>query len=292
MALNGPRAPWFLRRALAALGVALAAGLAMGQGYTPTTDLGQVGLPDQAAGAALLEQFRRSVNAEPFYLEFELHALPRRGNEQVFRGRLWGARNDRGPITRIGVTGADGRERRFLVQGGLEGGIWRSEGAAGAVADPSGLMKPLIPGVETTAFDLQMPFVYWPEPGLVGVQRIRGRPSYCFIFRPPADFAARFPGLSGVRAYLDAEYPAPVQFELIGPDGKVAKTWSLLDLKKIGGRWIVKEVDVRNEATRDKTRFLVTGAALGIKPAAGLFDPARLAEAPPPLVEQIVPIAP
>jgi Outer membrane lipoprotein-sorting protein len=286
------RAPMLVRRALAAFGALTAACLALGQGYTPVPDLGQVGLPDQAAGQALLEKFRQSINAEPVYLEFELHALPRRGDEVVFKGRLWGGRNDRGPITRIALTGVDGRERSFLVQGGGQGGIWRSEGGTEAVPEPSDFLQPLVPGVETTAFDLQMPFLYWPEPKLVGVNRIRGRPAYCFVFQPPADVAARYSGLSGVRAYLDAEYPAPVQFEILGTDGKVEKTWSLLDLKRIGGKWIVKEVDVRNEATRDKTRFLVTGAALGVKLAASLFEPARLAEAPPAIVEAIVPIAP
>ena len=288
----GLRAPRLVRRALAAAGAVASVCLAMGQGYTPVPDLGQVGLPDQAAGRALLERFRRSVNAEPFYLEFELHALPRRGDEQVFKGRLWGSRNDRGPITRIALTGADGRERSFLVQGGGNGAIWRSNRGGEAAPDPSDLTQPLLPGVETTAFDLQMPFLYWPDPKLAGVNRIRGRPAYCFVFRPPGEFAARVPGVSGVRAYLDAEYPAPVQFETLGRDDRVEKTWSLLDLKRIGGKWIVKEVDVRNEATRDKTRFLVTGAALGIKPAASLFEPARLAEAPPRIVEPIVPIAP
>jgi len=291
MALTGPRTPSLLRGALALLGVAFLVGSALGQGYAPVPDYSQVGLPDAAAGRALLARWR-SMNGEAIYLEFDLHALPRRGDERVFRGRLWSGRNDRGPITRIALTGADGRERHFLVQSGPDARVWRSDEKSGAKPDSPGLMDPLIPGTEITGFDLQMPFFYWPEPKLLSMSRIRGRPSYVFLFHPPAEFAARYPELAAVRAYLDAEYDAPVQFELIGPDGQVAKTWSLLDLKRVEGKWMVKEVDVRNEATRDKTRFIATGVVFGIHPSAALFDPIRLATLPSPSAERVVPIAP
>jgi hypothetical protein len=64
----------------------------------------------------------------------------------------------------------------------------------------------------------------------------------------------------------------------------VAKTLSLLELRKVGDRWIPRDLDVRNESTRDKTRLSVTAVAIGISVDPSTFDPSRLgaAAAPPP----------
>jgi hypothetical protein len=58
----------------------------------------------------------------------------------------------------------------------------------------------------------------------------------------------------------------------------VLRTLSLVDLKKIGDQYIVKSIDLRNDLTRDKTRFQVTAAALGLTFASAVFEPARLGE--------------
>jgi hypothetical protein len=73
-------------------------------------------------------------------------------------------------------------------------------------------MAPLLPGVETSAFDVEMPFLYWDDARLVSVERVRGRPAYAFVFNPGAEFAAAHPEVASVRAFLDAEFDAPVEF--------------------------------------------------------------------------------
>ena len=72
--------------------------------------------------------------------------------------------------------------------------------------------------------------------------------------------------------YVDAL----VQSEVAGPGGNVAKTLSLLELRKVGDRWIPKDVDVRNEVTRDKTRLSMTAVAVGIPVDPAAFDPSQL----------------
>ena len=47
----------------------------------------------------------------------------------------------------------------------------------------------------------------------------------------------------------------------VDESGDPLKTISILDLKKIEERWIVKSFEVRDERTRDKTRFLVKAVA-------------------------------
>ncbi len=61
----------------------------------------------------------------------------------------------------------------------------------------------------------------------------------------------------------------------------------------MGDQHIPKQADYRNEATRDKTRFQVTGAALNLRLRAAVFEPDSLA-APfePPPASQLVRIDP
>jgi hypothetical protein len=158
--------------------------------------------------------------------------------------------------------------------------------------DAAELLAPIIPGTNLTAFDLQMPFLFWPSVSLEKLTRLRGRPAHVFVFRPPAAFASKNPGVGAVRAYLDTQYNAATQIETIDANGRVTKTLSLLDLKKIGEQWIPKSFEVRDEITRDKTRLVVTAAALGLALPAGVFAPAGLTDpisAPPS--ERIVKIS-
>jgi len=110
----------------------------------------------------------------------------------------------------------------------------------------------------------------------VAVQRVRGRAANIYVFTPPGDFAAQYPAVKSVRAYLDTQYDALVQAEVTGPAGRIARTLSLLELRKVGDRWIPKDFDVRNEATRNKTRLSLTGVCLGVAPDPAAFDPAAL----------------
>jgi hypothetical protein len=250
-------------------------------------------LPEKADAAGLLDHFRRSVYAEPIYVEFDLREMPRRGDERLFHGRLWGARNERGPITRFEVNaGKGGLERRILVQGGPDAGIWVSDGPGRGYPDGRALLMPLVPGIEMTPFDVQMPYLYWLDVDRVGEKRIRGRTAFTYLFTPPAEFAATSPGVKSVRAYLDTQYDALMQSEITGADGRVAKTLSLLELTKVGDRWIPRDVDVRNEQTRDKTRLSVTGVAIKVTVDPSTFDPSRLgADAAPPPGKSITRIA-
>ena len=237
----------------------------------------QVGKLDQAEGRRVLEQFRHVGIAGEYYLEFEIRVMPRRGDERVFRGRLWGARNDQGAVLRVAVKDAAGQEHRLLIQNGVEAGVWRSD-ARTDIPRRVGSLEPLVEGVELTAFELQMPFIYWPDATLESVSRIRSRPAHAFLFRPPSSWAKEHPEVAGVRAYLDTQFNAPVQTEVLDARGRVWRTLSLVDLKKIGDQYIVKSIDLRNEATRDKTRLQVTAAALGLEFATAMFEPSGLNE--------------
>jgi hypothetical protein len=131
-------------------------------------------------------------------------------------------------------------------------------------------------GSHATPFDLQMPFVHWPEHVFEGVTRIRGRTAHAFLLYPPDNFAAAHPTIGGVRIYLDLQFHALMQAVVLDQNEEPLRSLTVLDLKKVGDQWIVKSIDVRDDATRDKTRFRVTGAALELEFSAGLFTPEAL----------------
>jgi len=253
------------------------------KGYQPPPNYAQFGKPDQQQGREILEQFRRQGIAGEYYLEFELRVLPRHGTERVLRGRLWGSRNADGPISRVSINAPEAgaaTEIRLLVQNGANPVLWRwkdGSGVAGESSDVAALFES-VAGTDLTPFDLQMPFLYWPEFVYEGLARMRGRPAHQFLLYPPAAVAERHPALKGIRAYLDTQYNALVQAEYIGDEGRSLKILSVIDLKKIGDQWIVKSIDLRDETTRNKTRFVVTAAALHQQFAPQIFDPVHLGE--------------
>jgi len=235
--------------------------------FTPPTNYLQSGQLPPAEAQAALEQFRQAGPSGPEYLEFELQHLPRRGPKVVVHGRLWASRNAQGPVIRIELD----QGTHFLLQSGPKAQVWRwSLGSTAMMASTEALQ----PGWELTAFDLQMPFRYWPQPTGVTVTSIRGRPADVFLFTAPASFGP----LTGVRAYLDSEFHEPVQIESLAGPEQVLKTFSLLDLRKVSGQEVPLDLEVRDEATRNKTRLAVTGAALNLDLEGALFEPEGLGQ--------------
>ncbi|MEY2880651.1 MAG: hypothetical protein RLZZ15_3031 [Verrucomicrobiota bacterium] len=295
MGNSANRAPAVFWRAFCFSTCLVAAGLAVGHAATapaPAGPLAQIGLPDAAESARILERFRRAGLPGTFYWELELQQLPRRGATMIFKGRLWGAQTDRGPVLRLELADAEGRPVRLLIVSGSESAVWRSRGDAPALRlDSTELFLPAIPGVEITAFDLQRPFVFWPDVPAEKIVRKRGRPAHLFTLRPPAASAAALGDLAAVRLYLDAQFNQSTEIELLARDGRVTKTISVNDLKNIGGQHILKSLDVRNETTRDKTRLLVTAAALDLALPPDAFAPASLAaDLPTPPADRLVPL--
>jgi hypothetical protein len=241
-------------------------------------ELAQVGKPDAKEAARLIEQFRSSGIPGEYYLEFELRSLPRRGEGRTFQGRWWGSRNDQGAITRIELSDA-GVAHRFLLQNGERPAVWRLINGRPVEVGIAELMVPLVAGLEVSAFDLQMPYLYWPGASVEKITRVLGRPSHAFVFPAPEAFKAQYPEISAARAYLDTQFNVPMQTEIIGRNGKVTKTLALLNLKTVDKQTLPKAVDYRNEITRDKTRLQFTGAALNLQLPDSVFQPASLTQA-------------
>lgn len=231
------------------------------------------GKPDQAEGARMLSEFQRAGIAGTYWLAFELRVMPRRGDERRIGGHLFGTRGKEGPLTRLTLAGNDSEQKHWLIQSGLHPAAWSLREGRVAPLEPRHSFDP-IEGTDLTLFDLQMPYLYWTDFVYEGVARVRGRPAHSFLLYPPREDPA---GPAAVRVFIDTQYEAMVQAEWVESSGDVARTVTVLDLKKIGDSWIVRSLDLRNYTTREKTRFEVTAAALNLTLPPDAFEPASLA---------------
>ncbi len=267
---------------LAILAAAVSEASAQHKRYRPLPDYVQLSRPNQEEGRKFLAEFRQKGFRG--YLEFNLRVMPRRGPERVMAGRLWNDLLDDGPISRIELLGDQSTDQaqssilRLLLKGGSRAMVWRWEAGMQGEATVLGVdaLFESLGGTNLTAFDLQMPFLWWEDFAFEGVRKVRGRPANSYLFYPPADFISRHPALTGVRVFLDTQFNALVQADQIGEEGKLLKTMSVLDLKKVGAYWIVKSIDLKDENTRNKTRFVVTGAAMDQDFSPILFTPDAL----------------
>lgn len=281
MTLAGSNAPARLWRAFLLTGVLLAAGATAApasKSNRPAPNFVQLSPPDQAEGGRILQEFRSLGIAGDYYLEFVLKVRPRRGEEKDFRGQLWGSRNTEGPISRVVLHDDQDQVQRLLIQNGPAPQVWAWHDGqpTAATASLDRLFTPLLPETDLTLFDLQMPYLYWNDYVFEGVSKMRGRAAHTFLLYPPAEIATRYPELKGVRVYLDTQYHALVEADLINADDQSYKTLSLLDLKKVDDQWMIKTIDLRNDETRNKTRFQVTRAALGLDLLPQVFSPESL----------------
>ncbi len=261
----------------------LGQGLLLAQGgskrYRPQPDYVQLGAPDQEEGRRLLAELRAMGIPGDYYLEFQLRMLPRRGEEKLYTGRLWGGRREAGAMTRLELLGADGSETRLLILTGPAPAIWKwSPGQDAPQRLPTAELFTPLGDTLLTPFDFQMPYLFWSDFVYEGIAKVRNRPSYRFLLYPPADISVSRPELSGVRVSMDTQYKALVESQQLGADGASLKMMSLLELKKTGEQWIVRSIDVRDEQSRSKTRLSFNAAALGLDFADVLFAPASLAD--------------
>jgi len=258
-------------------------------------------------GAEILRELRSVEIEGDYHLRFDLKVLPRRGRARVFRGELWGSRNAEGPVSRVvlydeaaraqaeaveseGEASLAGAGRghpacTLLIQNGSAPRIWVFDAGSDAAErlPERDWHAPLLEGAEISAFDLLMPYLYWEDFDFEGGDKVLGRAAHRFLLRAPsraenAEGEGEPSGRIAVRAYFDQQFHALLQSKLIGPDGAVTKTLTVRDLQKISGQWMLKSIDLRNERTRDKTRFEVREAELGLELAPQLFLPEFLGD--------------
>ncbi len=253
--------------------------------FRPQPNYAQLTKPDQAEGRKIIEDLRQRGLPSDYYWEFELQLLPRRGAERTVAGRLWCSRNERGPISRVELI--DNSTTRLLIQNGNPSALWIFTPGSAAPQKTDALFL-RIADTDLTPFDLQMPYLYWTDFVFEGVVKHLNRPAQSFLFYPPAEITAARPELTGIRLLIDAQFHAPVQIQEIGENNRSLKTITANSIVKVDDQPIVKAIDIRDDLTRNKTRFIVKKAAMDLDLSPALFAPAELSTSiRPPSADRI-----
>jgi hypothetical protein len=210
---------------------------------------------------------------------------------------MWGSWNDRGPVSRIRLfaPGTEpGRELaagsnfavELIIQNGPRAEVWLRRSAQASFAKLEGAERfaPLIDGMLYRPFDLQMPFIYWPEFRYEGPRRVGAtRVAQQFLMLPPEGSFSEQLGIQGVRVGLDEIYNALWRIEIVDADGELQSQFAVESFQKVQDQYIVKRISLRDFVSRDRTTFSVESAAVGLRLDDGIFDPKGAAEVDLPI---------
>ncbi|MBK1857539.1 outer membrane lipoprotein-sorting protein [Cerasicoccus arenae] len=246
---------------------------------------------DQEEGRRIMEEFRHQRLRGDFVFLFDLVHRPRRDKDVVYQGIMWGTWNSEGSLSRVSVWPKGKREtntRELIVQGGPEPEVWMLRDGKVVELTKEEQGEPFFPEMVYTPYDVVMPFAYWDLFEYTDSKRLaRGRPVHMFMLYAPADVAQRIPELAAVELALDASFNAPLTAKMLDIDSKPLRTLDVGGFKEIDDQYIVKEIDLIDERSGDKTRFRVTGAAVNLDLSPQIFKPEELKQGEPDITKII-----
>jgi hypothetical protein len=239
-------------------------------------------------GEQRMAAFRNQRLEGDFVFLFTLEQIPRRGESQLFSGIMWGSWNESGPVTRIRIEPTSpvadaGGGVEAILQNGANPSAWTRTLPHGTFQKLQGadLFQPILEGLHYRWFDLQMPFLFWNDFDYHGSARVNGRPAQRFILYPPEILNLAESGFDRVQLALDSGYNALLRVDLLEVDQPVASL-RVRRFREIRGQWIVREIDLVDERSRDRAQFSVQNAAVGVVLPTSIFDPQHIT-APPKL---------
>lgn len=236
---------------------------------------------DPEEGALRLSAFRNQRLSGDYVFEFQLEHKPRRARTVRYDGTMWGSWNDRGAISRVKIyklenTEGNAREVEvdLIVQNGAAPQAWvkRSGDTVFQLLEGAAIFEPILADVNYSAFDLQMPFVFWQDyeyegPELVGSSRV----AQTFMMYPPADYSDANPDLKSVRIALDDTYDALLKVESFGAEGRLLSRFKVESFKKVDDQYIVSRITLTDYPSKNRTSFHVREANVGMLLDDGIF---------------------
>jgi len=256
--------------------------------------------PSQETGWEILKRFRSFGWDGGYHWRVQLKNMPRREKTWYLNGEIYGDRLDRGPISRIDIVEQpidvdengnqiEKRVLRLLLQSGQNSyAMGKRTGEAGPpfVFDSEAALENLA-GSEFSLFDLLAPFVYWPKFRYEGRTTFRGSPTHLFWMYPPEEDSLLNERIGGVRIFINDQFNVLTQTEIFDTGKTKLKTIYIIGVDKADGQTIFRELDVRNEVTRDKTRLKILDAKMGLELPTSLFTAQSLMD---DLQNQTIPI--
>jgi len=102
------------------------------------------------------------------------------------------------------------------------------------------------------AGDFGLEFLHWPNPKHVKTEMKKGRPCYVIETVNPHPAKETY---ARVRSWIDTENGGLIRAQAYTDDGNLQKEFEIKDIKRVEGRWELKEVGIRNEQADTNTRL-------------------------------------
>lgn len=242
----------------------------------------------ESEAAGVLAGFRAYRMDGDFCMKFSIaHRLRKSDEAEYCAGTLFGTWDEAGPILRLEIAPVSAPQKRkiFLLRGGKSPELWTLDADGKPTRVDGNATEPFFENLIFTPFELQTPFVYWENAVYERTKRFRGRPVHFFKMLPPDDFRAAHPEIAFVRIGFDRVYNALMCAEIYGNDGKTLKTFSLSGVQKVQEQYTIRELELRDERSRDKDEFRVYAAALGLNLPRSMFAPETFGDRVPSVPE-------
>lgn len=231
---------------------------------------------------AVLENFRAYRFPADTCMIFEIMHKPRKSDDEtVYRGTMWGKYLESGAAIRIRLNKKDAppeEEKELLILSGKNPALWQLNASGVPEKVNAESTTPFFPGLIFTPFDLQTPFLFWEKYEYERTRRHRARPVHFFKMFPPDSFLENNPEISHVSIGFDRTYNALVSAELYNKDGKKQKSFSLGKVQKVQEIYTFKELQLRDDITRDRDTLIVRAAAMHLRLPEGFFRPENLSK--------------
>lgn len=237
---------------------------------------------DPEEGRERIQEFRSIRGGLDTILSGQLIHSPRRGDRQVYPIYLFTAWEQQNMLMRLRIDKEKDTESDallLLLHGGAIPSGWLSSsnqnGDNVMVIPLEEFLRPLLPGLELSSFDLLAPYIDWPEFSYIGSERVAGSPAHWFEFIPPAEWVDPLvdSGISSVRVALDTRFDTPVRVEYLDDQGDVLRTLNVRSFKRVDGVWLVRGIEALNRQTRERTELHIRLASVNLQLPFGIWNP-------------------
>ncbi len=199
---------------------------------------------------------------------FEIKHRPRKGEEIKYIGSMFGAQRGHVIYTRIEVAPAAFPKNKsvFILKNSPQAtDVWKFVSGKFEKLSKADWLKPMLEELIYSPFDLLMPYKFW-QPVYVGADKVASQAVHIYDLKSP-DFSN-----SVVRVSLTRDFNAPAQIQFFtGKDN--ARTARLGSVKRVDGLWIMREISVKDEFSKDKDILKITHANLKLNLDKSIFSP-------------------
>jgi hypothetical protein len=229
-------------------------------GAAPAAPEGGAGESGPPSARALLDRVIAAFPDQPLLIHGEVLAKNRQGSTEqriLLDMELdWKA----SPATaRYTLRDAFGKAEKHLAI------TWPSEGSPEyryfegdpLAAAPLPVLSKSIDRTDLSWMDLSLSFLWWDKARTVGEEEVKGRTCTVLDLTAPA---GAYEGCAGVRVWIDPEIPMLLRAASYDPEGKLSRQLDVRSFKKIGGRWMIQNIEVVSHPAKHRTVLRVTEA--------------------------------